>query len=407
MKPIEFLETLLFGSTDFNKTSLQDLSIDLNVNHKSNVTKQAIHKKFNEKSVDFLKKTLDLIMQTKLSKALDKTNNFSEIRLGDSTKFKIHSSLINDYPGFGGNLPKVSLMNIQYAYNLKNGNFHSLEIKKATDNDQSYVQEVIKDIPTKSLFIYDQGYITTDYLQQIIRNKAYFLNRLPAKWNVVRNNQEQSTIDWQKMYTDLSQNKDGCIELPVLVSNKKIPCRLIVSLIPQNEYEKRIRKSQKCNKKSPLSQQFKSRARFNVYITNCEADIVKCQDVRSYYSLRWQIELIFKTWKSIGNLCITKKMNKYRLETQLIARLIWVLLTQKMLTRLNYTQQKEEIERWISVYKGTKAILAINYVYRQFIFRKITSKRWYYDYLAQLVHLIYIEPKNNKTPHYQILKSLG
>ena len=36
----------------------------------------------------------------------------------------------------------------------------------------------------------------------------------------------------------------------------------------------------------------------NVYMTNTPTDIVPMGQVHDWYSLRWQIEILFKTWKS-------------------------------------------------------------------------------------------------------------
>ncbi|EJR57367.1 hypothetical protein IIO_04894 [Bacillus cereus VD115] len=36
----------------------------------------------------------------------------------------------------------------------------------------------------------------------------------------------------------------------------------------------------------------------NVYMTNTSTDIVPMGQVHDWYSLRWQIEILFKTWKS-------------------------------------------------------------------------------------------------------------
>ncbi|AFQ13619.1 IS231B transposase [Bacillus thuringiensis HD-771] len=50
----------------------------------------------------------------------------------------------------------------------------------------------------------------------------------------------------------------------------------------------------------------------NVYMTNTPTDIVPMGQVHDWYSLRWQIEILFKTWKSLWilfTLCYTESIN--------------------------------------------------------------------------------------------------
>ena len=58
--------------------------------------------------------------------------------------------------------------------------------------------------------------------------------------------------------------------------------------------------------------------------------MLKAADIIQLYRLRWQIELVFKTWKSL--LCIhkVKAVKKDRLECQLLARFIWILMNWKI-----------------------------------------------------------------------------
>ncbi|WP_257209093.1 transposase, partial [Bacillus cereus] len=46
----------------------------------------------------------------------------------------------------------------------------------------------------------------------------------------------------------------------------------------------------------------------NVYMTNTPTDIVPMGQVHDWYSLRWQIEILFKTWKSFFQIHHCKKI---------------------------------------------------------------------------------------------------
>lgn len=48
----------------------------------------------------------------------------------------------------------------------------------------------------------------------------------------------------------------------------------------------------------------------NVYITNTSPEEVTNDYVHSHYSLRWQIEILFKTWKSFFEIDECKTIKK-------------------------------------------------------------------------------------------------
>ncbi|PFZ81823.1 transposase, partial [Bacillus wiedmannii] len=56
-----------------------------------------------------------------------------------------------------------------------------------------------------------------------------------------------------------------------------------------------VREKKKGMKYSPRSKRLSG---INVYMTNTPTDIVPMGQVHDWYSLRWQIEILFKTWKS-------------------------------------------------------------------------------------------------------------
>ncbi|EHL75611.1 hypothetical protein HMPREF1015_02761 [Bacillus smithii 7_3_47FAA] len=63
------------------------------------------------------------------------------------------------------------------------------------------------------------------------------------------------------------------------------------------------------------------------------------------YSLRWQVELLFKGWKSLFDLDRVKKMKKERFECHLYGTLIAILVTQTLLFQARrYWHQREGIE---------------------------------------------------------------
>jgi len=72
--------------------------------------------------------------------------------------------------------------------------------------------------------------------------------------------------------------------------------------------------------------------------------------------LRWQIELIFKIWKSIGKIHEVKKVKQHRLECYVYAKLIFIVLGWQLLWRVAKVLYHRE-GKLLSFYKSFKTLL--------------------------------------------------
>lgn len=95
---------------------------------------------------------------------------------------------------------------------------------------------------------------------------------------------------------------------------EKIPVRLVIEIIPDTVYEQRIKRLTKYNIKKgrQISEEYKLMARFNLFITNVPTETLLDEAVSSLYNIRWQIELIFKIWKSVMGIHHSHKMKFIR-----------------------------------------------------------------------------------------------
>jgi hypothetical protein len=115
----------------------------------------------------------------------------------------------------------------------------------------------------------------------------------------------------------------------------KLNTRLILHLLPAEQLAKRLRNAKQNNIKKGgdgnLSKDYKSRAALNLFITNARTEQIPTENVWPIYRLRWQIELMFKIWKSICDIEKVKKVNKERLECHVYSKLIFIVLGWKMI----------------------------------------------------------------------------
>ena len=89
-----------------------------------------------------------------------------------------------------------------------------------------------------------------------------------------------------------------------------------------------MQKVNKNNKKKgyQTSKNYSNRARFNLFISNIPLKMIDGEAIAKIYKIRWQIELVFKIWKSIFGLDNITPMKYERLMCTLNARLLLVLI---------------------------------------------------------------------------------
>lgn len=139
---------------------------------------------------------------------------------------------------------------------------------------------------------------------------------------------------------------------------KKTKVRLIIQGVPDEVGRERLKQleAKKVQHKNwNLSQQAKDMCWFNVYVTNTTPEQLPASMVRMVYSLRWQIELIFKIWKSVFKIDRIKKMSIFRFECYIYSKLIAILLTLRIQNKLGQFLWEEEAFE-ISPIKAAKLI---------------------------------------------------
>jgi hypothetical protein len=151
------------------------------------------------------------------------------------------------------------------------------------------------------------------------------------------------------------------LSINVFIGEQKMPTRLIVERVPvqiANEKRRKL-KTDKQNKRKGLTKQRLEFCDVNVHITNTTQEQLPDKQVREFYGLRWQIEIIFKAWKSGYHIDKIKKIKIERFECMNYGTLILIILTTSLLAfckYILYAMHKEEISE-LKTFKTIKGLL--------------------------------------------------
>lgn len=325
------VEVLLLEALKPTMPTLEQLSIECKDRFRVKISRQGLDERFHQHTVDFFYGLLKELLSKQINQTVFPmfTNKLAAVLIKDSTKFKVPEWLFEQFPGNAqGKGNCKSMVCIQYEYDVLTGKITDLSIHPGNRNDATDAEATKDNVNPNELIIRDLGYFKTTVLEHIHHKKAFFLSRLNTQKDVfyAQNNEK---IDFAKLYRSMSENGQKQCEIEVKTAPESpIAFRLIVSIVPQQVYEKRIRDNAKQNKKKghQTTQEFKNRSRFGIFITNIPTEIVSTNEVITLYKIRWQIELNFKTWKSAMNIDKTRKMKYERFVCHLIAKLMLFVL---------------------------------------------------------------------------------
>jgi len=211
------------------------------------------------------------------------------------------------------------------------------------------------------LIIRDLAYMHIAALEGILSRLGNFLCRLQANRQVYQlRNGKIVELDFPKIVQSMVKYPvDKIEEIVFLDKLMTLEVRLFIYLLPLDVYQERIRKANLNAKKKgrQLSKEFKARARLNLFITSASEEILDIETAWKAYTLRWQIELGFKVWKSLWKIDKVKKVKKERLECYIWSKLFIIILSLRVLW-ITHGLMCGCFGSSLSFYKATKTLIS-------------------------------------------------
>jgi hypothetical protein len=300
------------------------------------VSEEAIEGRFTEDLVRFLSETLKLaVTKTLAAKPLPATllRKFSDVQIGDSSTINLPDEFAEEFPSCGGS-GKVALaaMKIQLLWSLSTGQLLRWLIEPGRASDAT--SEIAAAVPPAgALAIFDLGYFSLERFRRVGEAGAYWISRFQHNTKV---------FDVAGKPLDLlpflkKHRVSGLVDIPVLLGEKeRLHGRLIAVRVPP---EVAARRRQQAREKAlkhgrEPSREYLASLEWTIFVTNCPPELLNWKETVILYRARWQIELLFKLWKSHNRLAQRElHASPQRQMAVLYAKLIgvivqhWILLT--------------------------------------------------------------------------------
>lgn len=324
------------------------------------ITERAVEKRFTPTLVAFLRAMLERGLQKMVAAppvATPLLKKFPAVYIGDSTTVALPDDCAGEFPGCGGKSGSgQAAVKIQVLWDLCTGALIRLLIEPGRQNDTRSAI-IATTPPAGSLSIWDLGYFSLHRLQAWAVAGAYWISRLHPGTAVF-----DADGTPRDLFEQLRQHAwDGPLDRAVwLGGTHRVACRLIALRVPQEVAARRRQKAyQKAQKggRTP-TQEHLEWCNWTILVTNCGTDLLTWQEVVVLYRSRWQIELMFKLWKS-HNLLATHaeaKSTTWRM-AEFWAKLIGVLVQHWLLLTTTWQDHRRSLMQAAAVLRDWIAVL--------------------------------------------------
>ena len=308
------------------------------------ISPQGLDQRFTPAAVDLLRRVAEAALGQALAAEPVATGllaRFPAVVVLDATTIRLPDALAGEWPGCGGGAadgsPTVGMqaaLKLHVRLDLTTGAL-AVGIGPGKEQDKASALQHAA-VPAGGLRIADLGYWSLDVFAEIAAQDAYFLSRLSLTTNVYAATGDATgkSID---VVAWLGQQRRRKLAVAVqLGAEAKLPARLIAVRVPARVAAARrdaIRAEARQEGRHPPSADKLALADWTLLVTNAPPDVLGIADALVLARARWQIELLFKLWKTGGQLDAWRTTNPHRIRGEVHAKLIalviqhWALLT--------------------------------------------------------------------------------
>ena len=338
------------------------------------VRRQALEQRLTLETTEMLKLTLDAAITEVVDiathrRALPLLEEFTAVCVQDSTWIPLPDELHQTWKGHPKkNHPKKAGLKLHLRYDVLTGGFQAFQLTDGKTAD-STAAKAFDPLPPGSLRLADLAYFSLDEFQRLTENGIYWISRLKA--NSYLTDDAAERLDLEKMLT--AETENIFIRKSVRIGKTKhLQVYLIAERLSQAETDKRrrsIRYRAKRKAQTP-SKTLLRLAGYNLYITNIEAHRLTPKQICSIAGIRWQIQLIFKGFKSLSKIHVSRSQKPYRILSEIYAKLIALLIQHAVMLATGYQQIRQSFIKVARHIAGYARLIALSFQHSKTALRK-------------------------------------
>lgn len=357
--PSTLVQTLVFGWLATPAASVEQLA-QMAARLGVDVSAQAIDQRFTPATATLLQEVRTASIQHVISAdpvAIPILQRFTSVRVHDSTTIALPDALTTTWAGCGNATGRGTAgLTCGVQVDLLTGALCGLDLAAGRASDHALpVQHAA--LPAGSLRLADLGFYDLDVLRTLDEGGAYWLSRLQTNSRLTLPGQpERSVVETVETFGAAS-----AWEGAVLVGKGgRVAARLLACRVPSAvaaERRRRIRAAAKDKGRAPAKAAL-ALAAWNILITNAPAALLSLDEALVLMRLRWQIELLFKLWKSHGKVAEWRSANPARILCEVYAKLLALVFQQWMVVASGWDDPERSLFKAAQVVRRYAAELA-------------------------------------------------
>lgn len=328
-----FLQTLVFGWLSNPQATLEALA-QTAATVGVDITPQGFDARFTDRAAACVQQVLHAATQQVIAAApvaIPVLRRFSAVLIQDTTTIALPDALAPLWSGCGGSTPQgtSAALKVGLRFDLLTGQIDRLVCADGRTHDQAVGLQQ-PHWPTGALRLADLGFFNLGEFRQLSDQGVFWLSRFRAGtslWDTT--GQRYDLVRW------LAQQHSERIDLPILLGHARLPARLLAQRVPQEiADQRRARLHATARRKGQaVSAVALALASWTLLLTNVPTEQLSFEEALVLARVRWQIELLFKLWKSHGRLDESRSSNPWRVLCEVYGKLLamviqhWLLLT--------------------------------------------------------------------------------
>jgi Transposase DDE domain len=320
-----FSQTLVFGFLGNPQASLEELSqtaAALGVD----ITPQALDQRFTEAAAACLKQVLHAALAQVVAAgpvAIPLLARFTAVYLRDSSTIVLPDVLAPVWQGCGGSTPErtKAALKLQVRLEMRTGR---LDVRLQDGRAADQAAEFPGTFEAGALHLADLGYWSLDAFRTLTQQGVFWLSRLQVQTAIYA-----ATGQRQDLLALLRAQPAATLDMAVtLGETQRLPARLLAVRVPQEVAASRRRRLREAARKKgrQASTTRLALAAWTLLVTNMPGDRFTLREALVLARVRWQIELLFKLWKSHGRVDESRSTKPWRLLCEVYAKLLAMLV---------------------------------------------------------------------------------
>jgi hypothetical protein len=321
MSAAVFIQSLVFGWLAQPSASRAELSQTAAAAGIA-ISAQGLDERMNERAVVFLRQMVEETIGQVLCSdpmAVAVFQRFNGVYVIDSTVIILPSALAEMWPGCGDGQAALKL---PVELNLSTGALR-VYLEAGRVHDQRTAIQAAS-LPASALRLADLGFFDLDVLHNQAEQGVFWLVRF--KTGTILTDHSGQRLE---LVAALQAASETLIDWPVILGAvHHLPCRLIAQRVPPATAEERRRKTrQEARRRGQTPSQTRlALADWTVFLTNVPVTLMTAAEALVVATARWQIELLFKLWKSHGHLAQSRSSIPHKILCEVYAKLIAVVI---------------------------------------------------------------------------------